>query len=375
MRPLMLIPFRGYGTPNHFIVRGRVLRDRGITPPLANDSVWKNFVNMIKRFISAPIGGAHVKVRFAHPDNPERVFNFDVVTDKKGHFRVEFDPELEPQTGEIAYPVELTLVDYPDRPQPAVDNLPVNNTAYVILPSSAAQFGVISDIDDTVLQTDIFNIISMMRNTFMRNARTRLPFKGVAAFYQALRRGTGEQLNPIYYVSSSSWNIYDLLMDFFTVRGIPHGPLFLSDMGIGIKQLIAARHRAHKLGVIQTLLDKYPSLRFILIGDSGQRDPEIYLEAAQSNPGRIAAIYIRDVSGSSRDRMIESYAETALAQGVPMLRVPDTIAAAEHAAQLGFILPEALESVRAESSADRRQRSPIEQALRGDSPGQKGTQS
>jgi phosphatidate phosphatase APP1 len=85
-----------------------------------------------------------------------------------------------------------------------------------------------SGIDDTVIRTDTTIMVRMFRATFLENARTRLPFPGVAALNRALQRGAdGTTLNPLFYVSSSPWNMYDNLEEFLAIQHIPAGPLLL----------------------------------------------------------------------------------------------------------------------------------------------------
>lgn len=188
---------------------------------------------------------------------------------------------------------------------------------------------------------------------FLNNARTRLPFAGVAAFYRALQRGTsGNENNPVFYISSSPWNLYDLLVDFLAVHDIPAGPLFLQDYGIDTHQFIAIGHRAHKLAAFQRILHTYPMLPFLLIGDSGQEDPEIYAEVVKTYPGRIRAIYIRDVSTDVRDAAVQKLIAEASRHQVEMVLVPDTLAAAQHAVHHGFIQAAALAAIGQEQSKD-----------------------
>jgi phosphatidate phosphatase APP1 len=232
------------------------------------------------------------------------------------------------------------------------------------VPPPDSEFGVISDIDDTVMKTDVINLLAMARNTFLMNSRTRLPFAGVAAFYQALRRGSGERNNPIYYVSSAAWNLYDMIVDFFVVRNIPLGPLFLVDFGFTKDQFFSPSHHEHKLKTIQMLLDTHPTLSFILIGDSGQKDPEIYLETIHNNPKRILAAYIRDVTLAPRAAEVHLLIDRARGLGVEMVTVKDTFAAAQHAADKGFITPQYLADILKERDADKQAPPPLAQALK-----------
>jgi phosphatidate phosphatase APP1 len=181
----------------------------------------------------------------------------------------------------------------------------------------------------------------------LNNAYTRLPFEGVGAFYGALQRGPdGRAENPIFYVSSSPWNIYDVLEDFLDVHGVPEGPLFLKDWSPSV----LGKHRGHKLGIIRTLLGTYPDLPFVLIGDSGEEDPEIYSQVVREHPGRVRAVYIRDVTSAERDAEVKTIAREMRNVGVEMVPVPDSASAAEHAASAGHISPEAVPDIRAQSS-------------------------
>jgi len=360
LRPdqIMIAAYLGHGTAQALHLRGRVLRDKGITSAMPEDSAWKNMVNMYKRYQSRELPGAVVRARFG-----EHVQ--ETVADEEGFFAIAFHLPMLPYQEDGRYTIDLELVDYPGRDRYADLPLDVRATGTVIVPRPGAEFGVISDIDDTVLQTDVLNLLAMARNAFLKNAHTRLPFDGVAAFYDALRRGgSGLVENPIYYVSSSAWNIYDVIKDFFIVREIPVGPIFLADWGLTPKQLLTPNHLAHKLGHIQNLLDTHADLPFILIGDSGQKDPEIYVQAVKDNPGRILAVYIRDVTGRSRDASLHALIAEAAAHGVELVVAQDTYEAAVHAAERGYISRERLPEIRAERDEDRTLPTPLEHVLK-----------
>jgi phosphatidate phosphatase APP1 len=216
----------------------------------------------------------------------------------------------------------------------------------VLIPPADAGFGVISDIDDTVVLTHATSLLKMARMVFLKNARSRMPFPGVAAFYQALRLGPqNNAANPIFYVSSSAWNIYDLLIDFMEHNDIPAGPLLLADYGLDQTSFPFASHDTHKMTQIQQILTTYPHLRFILIGDSGQRDHAIYQQVNHDFPDRILAIYLRDVQWLTIDSSSQSATIETLPNGVEVILAPNTAAAASHAADHGFIAAAALPSI------------------------------
>lgn len=354
---LQIIPFLGYGNAHALVVRGRVLRDKGIHEPMDNASLLTNLVDMYKRFQSDEIPGATVQASY----NSQQ---YTATTNREGFFT--FELQTPPDVQDTTLLIDLELLDYPGSEQNPAEPTTFKAQAQVITPPPTAQFGVISDVDDTVLRTDVANIISMARNTFFENARTRLPFEGVAKFFQALRRGaSGENFNPIFYVSSSTWNLYDLLYDFFVVREIPLGAMFLAEYNLDEETLIVQGHHKHKVTAIETILEAYPDLPFILIGDSTQHDAAIYHEIVQQHPGRILAVYIRDAAaGAARDEHVQQIAKQVEALGVPMLLIPDSYYAAEHASKLGLIHPDALPTIREERNEDQQAPTPLEQALR-----------
>jgi len=193
-----------------------------------------------------------------------------------------------------------------------------------------------------------------VRTIAFGNARTRLPFPGVAAFYQALRHGgSGKEQNPTFYVSSSPWNLYDVIVQFLDVQGIPPGPVMLRDLDLGLDTLSSRHHHAHKREMLRRVLTTFTSARVILIGDSSQQDPEIYRDAVRDFAGRVAAVYIRNVSMSAdRSRAIQALADEVVAAGSALVLADDTLAAAKHAAEHGYIAADTLDAIAHEKRAD-----------------------
>lgn len=346
LHPLQLVPYRSYGTPTRLYVKGRLLTDKGIKEPTPNDSRWQNLLNMYRRFDSNEIGGAQLTVR------PADATHHPVVTDEEGYFTLNLEPQVLPEPVDyLWYPVEVHL-DKSPAPFPTPPNL--RTQAMVLIPPADAEYGIISDLDDTVIQTSATDLLRMARTVLLRNARSRLPFKGVAEFYRALQLGrNGKRNNPFFYVSSSPWNLYDLLEDFLDLNNIPPGPLLLRDMALKRKAAGASsEHHGHKLNEIDNLLLTYPELPFVLIGDSGQEDANIYREVVRRYPGRILAVYIRDVNLPERAALVERVAEELRNEKVEMLLVKDTVHAAKHAAERGFIFQEAIPAVEAEKRKD-----------------------
>lgn len=337
---ITIVPYRSFGTAEQLFVKGRVLCNRPLPPAGARDSRWQNFYAMARRLTSHEVPGAKVAATVGTQ-------RWQTVADEEGYFTLclPLAQPADPSLRWHAVPLELVA--------PAARNAPVQVTAPVMIPSPAARFAVVSDIDDTVIQSHAASLLRAVFEIFFSNARTRLPFAGVAALYQALQRGmNGQEHNPIFYVSSSPWNFYDLLVEFLERQQLPAGPMFLRDYGL--THLFTTLSHRNKLKPIRWLLDTYPALSFLLIGDSGQQDPELYSELIPAYPGRIAAIFIRDVSGWHRDLRVDNLGRAAQSQGVPMYRVADSLAAAEKAAALGLIPAAALAGVQQAVARERR---------------------
>lgn len=342
LRPVEAVCYRGYGAAGRLWLRGRVLERQGIVHATRSDTVWQNLANMWRRFTSDEVRGARLVVR--HDGRTVRT-----VTDGEGFFDVSIVPASAVPVERLWHPVEVTVTGPLARHQS-----PPRTVGRVVVPPTHAALGVISDIDDTVVRTGLTSPLLMTASiVLLNNAHTRSPFSGVAAFYRALQQGAhGAGGNPVFYVSSSPWNLYDLLVQFLDVHGIPAGPLFLTDWGIDDRAFVTGGHGEHKLARIEALLATYPDLPFVLVGDSGQQDPEVYRQVVREHPGRVAAIYIRDVTTPERDRQVHAIAADVRAMGVDVLLVPDTVTAAEHAAGRGFIDPAALTGIRTQRDRD-----------------------
>ena len=333
------IGYRGYATTQRALLLGRVLEHTRIASADASQPRWRNLLAMVQRIDADPLPFAKVRARLGGHEA-------EVVADDEGFVR-QWISTGSALTTDGWHAVQLEVVAGPETPVSSQGHSP----ARVLVPATGARLGVISDMDDTVLQSEITSFVRAARLMLLENARTRLPFPGVAAFYRALERGAGgNEVNPIFYVSSSPWNLHDVIADFLDAQEIPVGPMLLRDWDIGREMM---RTRQYKLSQIREILATYPSLPFILVGDSGQEDPEIYGELVTEFPGRIFAIYIRNVSPHpERLASIRTLAERVSAAGSTLVLADDTLAAARHAAAHGWIDESALAEIGTEKRAD-----------------------
>jgi phosphatidate phosphatase APP1 len=318
---VIVLPYLGYGTSEKLALCGRVLQDEGFRPTSDSERRWRNLAAFVKRLESDEVPGARLRATFAGR-------SVETVSDGEGYFRVEIEA---PSLAAGWHEIELRLLD-----------LPGVETGRVLIPPSDAEFGVVSDLDDTVVQSDVTRKLRMLVKLALSNAHTRKPFQGVAAFYRALHRGR----NPFFYVSKSPHNLYSPLVEFLRHQQLPAGPLLLRDYGLRTR-------KDHKAKAIENVLTTYPALRFILIGDSGEHDPEIYTDILRRFPERIRVIYIRSIDRSApRLKAIERLVKQVASTGCQLVLAEDSEFAAAHAAAEGLIPAAELCKVRVDKRAD-----------------------
>lgn len=333
--PAHIVPYRGYGRSDILLLTGRVLEaeETGFDP---EPGLWTNIRNTIRRLETDEIRGASIRVRF-------RDVELEVEADDEAFFtvRVEPDPPVEPGWHEV----ELEVVEaMAEEHVGAV-------TGEVLVPPGNADFMVVSDLDDTVLRTGAEDRLTMFRTVLLNDARSRTPFHGVHGLYRALEAGPdGGGANPFFYLSRSAWNLYPMLEGFLAHQDLPKGPLLLKDYGL--REILTGGGKDFKEDALRHLLEFYDGTPFVLVGDSGQRDPEIYRELALEHPERIEAIVIRDVAPSERDREVRGIAEELDRVGVPMILANESDEAARRLADLGLIEEERVEEIEVERESE-----------------------
>ena len=326
--PLQIIAFQGYGTDTHFYARGRALEDESID--LENQNTWHLIINTWKRFETDEIKNVGVNIKLPNG----KILKGQ--TDRDGYYKVEanLDKLAKLANDEGWLPFELSYSDVNIKRTIQNDN---RFPGEILIPSTKAQFGVASDIDDTILHTGVVSTLKwkVIYNSVFKHAKNRTPLEGAADFYHKLHRGaSGKNANPIFYVSHSPWNLYRYLELFLKQNKFPKGPILLRSMSNLLKRK-KQDEKPQKQKEILNLLKTYPDLPFILIGDSGEHDPDIYMEIAEEFPDRILAIYLRSVKHKKRmlrvKGLIENYKTTEV------LLVESSDQAIKHAAEHGFI--------------------------------------
>ena len=156
--------------------------------------------------------------------------------------------------------------------------------------------GLISDIDDTILVSDVLHKGTLLKNSLATPAEQRKAVPGMAALYQRmLKANATPDASAVFYVSSSPKQLTDNLRRFLQLNGFPHGVLQLKEIGSGSGDSMG-EHEAYKIRRIETILAAFPQMKFCLFGDDGERDPEIYHAILTKYPDRIAGVWIHHVN-------------------------------------------------------------------------------
>ena len=296
--PLQIIGFQTYGTRDHLYARGRALEDNVID--LGQKGPLKLFINSWRRFETDEI--RHAPLRLHLPDGRA----LDMNTDSHGYFVLDqtvgtLSPMADSE-GWLNYHISFEM-EAPGRRILSDNRFPGS----LLIPPENTSYGVITDIDDTILHTGVTSYMKwqVIANTLFKRADSRKPLHGAAELYHHLHRGSsGQEANPVFYVSHSPWNLYRYLEFFLHKHEFPKGPILLRSMASVLGWAVKG-HIPHKEHEILNILKTYPDTEFILIGDSGERDADIYLKVARLHPGRIRAIYLRSVRHRGRMRRVQ----------------------------------------------------------------------
>ena len=294
----ILDPYLGYASPDGLVLRGRVLTNLRRTEPSPEASKWTNLRQMMNLFVTDEVAGVRV-----------RAGGVEAVSDAEGYVTLTVPGDFAP--GWATVPV-------------AIDGqAEVPFVARV--PGPQARIMVISDIDDTMIETGAHSLARNLWTTFTGSTLTRVAHDDAIRLVGTL---AADEVNPVFYVSSSPWNLHDFLDGLFAHQRIPRGPMFLRDLGL-TDEGFTPGHGIHKGGAIDTILSANPDLPAILLGDSGQKDAQVYRDAVLRHPGRIRAVALREPApGEGSD---DADAISAIeAAGVPCYHGPTFDGATDH---------------------------------------------
>ncbi|MCH7411544.1 DUF2183 domain-containing protein [Belliella sp. DSM 111904] len=302
-----------YGNENGIFIKGRLVEAYKQSKPSAQKTAFQNFIATLRRYAGNSISDVQVKLQFLHIEQL-------LMSNVEGLFETKLPISITDQLSNDY--AKLTLIEDEGI---VAENITIKFkiTRY----TTNSPIGIISDIDDTVIVSHATTLGRKLWLSISKNAYTRRPFPGVSTFYKYL---TNDGKNPIFYVSSSDWNLFELIQDFLSYREIPKGPILLKDPHVTLKNIwkSGGGSHEHKLEKISHLMNLFPNTKFILIGDSGQHDPELYTKIIERFPEQVKAVYIRRIKKVDKERedRLNSYNHT-----IPVAWVTNSSEALSHA--------------------------------------------
>lgn len=256
--------YRGYGTSARVHVIGRVLMEN---PEAPKNEVQRGY----RQFFTVQVGDVPVTV---HVNGQE----VQTLTNSNGYFDVTVDDHDLPAGWN-----EVTV-----SAQGAEDVV-----AEVLVTPQGQKLGLVSDIDDTIMVTNLPRAFHAAYNSWFLRTNARQPIEGMARFYNELLHDDPDA--PVFYLSTGAWNTYDTLVQFIEEQGLPKGPLLLTDWGPTPTGLFRSGQE-HKKVQLRNLLIDYPDLEWILVGDNGQHDPLIYGNLVAEHPTAVRGVAIRELT-------------------------------------------------------------------------------
>ncbi|WP_346845670.1 phosphatase domain-containing protein [uncultured Rothia sp.] len=202
---------------------------------------------------------------------------FQVNTDRGGVLDAKISIQLSPGMHEVLMHTPGSMI--------------ARTTVYNVPPEQ--KIGVVSDIDDTVMVTALPRPVLAAWNSFVLNEHARTPTPGMSVLMDRIHREYPDA--PFMYLSTGAWNIAPTLHRFLTRNAYPKGTFLLTDWGPTTDRWFRSGS-AHKVNSLSRLAEEFPEMKWILIGDDGQRDPDIYSGFAVRYPQNVAAILIRNLT-------------------------------------------------------------------------------
>ncbi|MFL5318875.1 MAG: phosphatase domain-containing protein [Myxococcaceae bacterium] len=286
-------------------VRGRALEGKRPHLGKTGDRKRQRLVTTWRLFETDELSSVDVEVQL---ELPSGLRTQHVQTDDEGFFKARFEPPL--PVGKFLARARLT--------EPVVATDVVSSDALVH--SAEAGLGVVSDMDDTVLETGVSKKFELIRKVLLATPEDLQTFEGAPELFQSF----AAKGHPIMFVSGSPANLEPRLRAFLELRGFPTAPMLLKDLGIGPEADSVLDHQPYKLRRIREVFDQFPRRRFLLIGDSGEHDPEIYRKVQTDHPDRVAGVFIHRVGKEKADderfkgqRLFESYSELLAPGALP----------------------------------------------------------
>ncbi len=281
-----IIPFIGFGTRDSFMLSGRVILDRGdFISYSIKEFRGKKFIRNYRRIWSIRVPNAKLEINFG--------FRKEVVkTDDKGYYKLKMtlgnNNELPVGTNRYSIKMLDEKYDY------------IETFGDLIIIPKNVSYGVICDIDDTILNSRVQQKIRLVLRTFMSNERDMKPIPGMNQFLNELHLGINKtSQNPILYLTASPYDLHDKIASFIKTNHFPIGPILMKKLRGDDKDKLFDTYN-YKIKRLSEVMEKFPYMNFIVIGDNTEKDIEIFNQINDEYPGRVMLILIMNIIGEQK---------------------------------------------------------------------------
>lgn len=274
--PEILVSY-AYGTPQNFVLEGRVFEQQSGLEPRGDDSRLRNLGRTLRALKVDEEKLVPLRVTIAGG-------TWTVRSDAEGYFTLRGDTPPQAHPGWNPALVE------------AAGGTARTDTELLIV-APGATLGIISDFDDTVIVSEVGDRSRLLKHSLLENYLQRRPVAGMADFYRGLlARNHLPEAAPVIYLTASPRQLQPGIRAFLARNGFPPGPIVAKKVSDGAGGDPLLDQAAYKTSRIERILADLPAVRFVLVGDDGEQDPETYRAIRAEHPSRIEAIYIRRVN-------------------------------------------------------------------------------
>jgi phosphatidate phosphatase APP1 len=285
MKPILQL-YRGYANEQELIVMGHVFkRDYNYDFQKKN---FKNATSVINQFRIKTLKNFDIYLKCKDKEIHTKTLD-------DGYFKFCIPLEKETNFGWMEYEVSMVY-----------DNETFIAKGSYIRPHKG-NLGIITDIDDTFLISHTHNFFKKIYVLLFKNVNDRKVFKDVVPHYQALSsagRNNKDEQNAFFYISSSEWNLYRFIVKFTKIHQLPRAVILLKDIKRGIADFFMSGrgNHDHKFDKIKHVLEFYPNLKYVLLGDDSQHDPILYERICKIFPVTVKAVYIRQTGKTQKEK-------------------------------------------------------------------------
>ncbi len=285
--------YDSYGSSDRFVIEGRVIEAKKQAAAKNDDAWYSNLWHNLRTLKNSDREGVKLTVKVSDQEA-------HTVSAEEGYFHVALTPQRPLPPGWHAVNVQ---------------GKGAQGVGWVLIVPKSNTLGIISDIDDTVLISDVPDKSKLLKNTFLKNPTQRQAFPGTADFYRRLlAQNSDPKATPMFYVSASPRQLAESIKTFLMENNFPQGVLVTKQInGNGHDPLLDQKE--YKAAKIEAIFSALPWVKFVLVGDDGELDPETYRALQEKYPQHVAAIYIRKVSPDPKRKTYAGQLDLTMASG------------------------------------------------------------